>query len=63
MEGKNGGVYGLDGFNPIQFIPNGVYLTGFYSNAPTREVMDEIFGFLKEKRLKPCMGKAYDFPT
>lgn len=56
-----GGVYVLNGFDPIKFIPNGVYLSGFYSNAPTQEVMDNIFSFLREHSLCPCVGAEYDF--
>ena len=56
-----GGVYALNGFDPIKFIPNGVYLTGFHSNWPTGEVMGAIFTFLEEKGLLPCMGAVYDF--
>ena len=56
-----GGVYGLNGFDPIKEIPNGVYLTGFYSNQPTQEIMDDIFSFLEEHRLNPCVGKCFAF--
>lgn len=35
-----GGIYALNSFDPIKFIPNGVYLTGFHSNWPTQKVMD-----------------------
>ena len=40
-----GGVYALNGFDPIKEIPNGVYLTGFFSNYPTRQTMTDIFSF------------------
>lgn len=56
-----GGVYALNGFDSIKFIPNGVYLTGFYSNAPTQEVMDDIFSFICENHLRPCVGAEFDF--
>ena len=56
-----GDVYALNGFDPVKFIPNGVYLTGFHSNWPTGEVMGAIFAFLEEKGLLPCMGAVYDF--
>jgi len=59
--GLLGGVYALNGFDPIKDIPNGVYLTGFFSNYPTQQVMDEIFAFLKEKKLVPVSGRAFDF--
>jgi NADPH:quinone reductase-like Zn-dependent oxidoreductase len=56
-----GGVYALNGFDPIKDIPNGVYLTGFYSNYPTQEIVNEMFGFLKEKKLIPVSGKVFSF--
>ena len=56
-----GGVYTLDGFDPIKEIPNGVYLTGFFSNYPTQETMDEIFAYLNKHHLTPAVGAVYDF--
>ncbi len=59
--GLLGGVYALNGFDPIKDIPNGVYLTGFFSNYPTQTVIDEIFAFLNDKKLKPKCGKVFSF--
>mgnify|MGYP003571272289 CR=1 FL=1 len=59
--GLLGGVYALNGFDPIKDIPNGVYLTGFFSNYPTKQVIDDIFAFLNEHRLTPKCGKVFDF--
>jgi len=59
--GLLGGVYALNGFDPIKDIPNGVYLTGFFSNYPTQQVMDEIIAFLNEHHLVPMSGKLFDF--
>ena len=56
-----GGVYTLDGFDPIKDIPNGVYLTGFFSNYPTQETMDEIFAFLQAHQLTPRRGPVFEF--
>jgi NADPH:quinone reductase-like Zn-dependent oxidoreductase len=56
-----GGVYALNGFDPIKDIPNGVYLTGFYSNYPTQEIVNQMFGFLNEKNLTPVSGKVFGF--
>ncbi len=56
-----GGVYALNGFDPIKDIPNGVYLTGFFSNDPTQQVIDEIFAFLNAKKLIPASGKVFEF--
>lgn len=56
-----GEVYTLNGFDPIKEIPNGVYLTGFFSNYPARQTMEEIFSFLKEHRIRPGVGAVYSF--
>ncbi len=56
-----GGVYALNGFDPIKFIPNGVYLAGFHSNWPTRQAMDDIFAFIGRNKWKPCIGASYGF--
>lgn len=56
-----GGVYALDGFDPIKDIPNGVYLTGYFSNSPTQETVDDIFAFLKEHDLHPTYTRCFDF--
>lgn len=59
--GVLGGMYALDGFDPIKEIPNGVYLTGFFSNYPTQVVIDNIFSFMRAHRLEPCIGKTFAF--
>jgi NADPH:quinone reductase-like Zn-dependent oxidoreductase len=56
-----GGVYALNGFDPIKDIPNGVYLTGFYSNYPTQEIVDQMFHFIREKKITPVSGKVFAF--
>lgn len=56
-----GGVPTLNAFDPIKGIPNGVYLTGFHSNWPTKQAMDEIFAFLDKHALEPCVGAVYTF--
>ena len=59
--GVLGKVYEWNHFDPIKDIPNGVCLTGFYSNYPTGEVMQEIFRFMDAHQLKPLIGKTYPF--
>lgn len=59
--GVLGGVYTINGFDPIKAIPNGVYLTGFYSNKPDKNTMDEIFRFIESNHLNPPIGKVFDF--
>ena len=45
-----GGEESLKNFEPIFEIPNGVYLTGFYSNTPTQKIVDKIFEFIEAKK-------------
>ncbi|MCR5228556.1 MAG: zinc-binding dehydrogenase [Solobacterium sp.] len=59
--GLLGGVYTLNGFDPIKDIPNGVFLTGFFSNYPSQKDMDAVFSFLNEKKILPAYGKVFDF--
>ena len=59
--GVLGGQYVLDDFDPIKDIPNGVYLTGFYSNTPSPAVIQDIFAFLAQHDLHPRIGASYDF--
>lgn len=59
--GVLGKVYEWNHFDPIKDIPNGVCLTGFYSNYPTASVMRDIFAFLDNHQLKPLVGAVYDF--
>lgn len=49
----------LNGFDPIKDIPNGVYLTGFFSNYPTQQVIDGIFSLIKEYNLHPVITKVF----
>lgn len=56
--GKKGS---LDGFDPIKDIPNGVYLTGFYSNYPTQRNIDAIFNMIKKHRLHPVIANVLSF--
>ncbi len=56
-----GGQFVLNGFDPIKDIPNGCYLTGFFSNYPTQEVMDHIFAFVAKHGIEPFVAKVFDF--
>lgn len=56
-----GGVFTLNDFDPIKDIPNGVYLTGFFSNFPTQQVINDIFAFLNVHRIVPTYGEHFTF--
>lgn len=56
-----GGLYAINNFDAIKFIPNGLYLTSFYSNFPTQNIINDILNFFEEHNLKPCIGKVFSF--
>lgn len=56
-----GRVYELNNFDPIKDIPNGVYLTGFFSNYPTQQIIDDIFNFINKKNIIPNFVNVFDF--
>lgn len=45
----------------IKDIPNGVYLTGFFSNYPSQQIIDELFAFLNRTKIIPSAGKIFEF--
>lgn len=51
--------YTLRDFDPTKDIPNGVSLSGFYSNYPTQEAMDAIFGLIAAHGLHPHIAARY----
>lgn len=46
-------------FDVIKSIPNGVYLSSFYSNYPTQAVIDDIFKRIEEHHLDPIIGAVF----
>lgn len=58
--GVLGNVFTLNGFDPIKYIPNGVFLSGFYSNFPTREAIDEMSSLIRRARIHPLYSKVFN---
>ncbi|WP_350455514.1 zinc-binding dehydrogenase [Slackia heliotrinireducens] len=56
-----GGAEQLEGFDPIKDIPNGRYLTGFFSNYPTQETITAIFEFVVERGIEPYVTEVFSF--
>lgn len=56
-----GGIGALNGFDPIKGIPNGCYLTGFFSNYPTQQTMSDIFEFVAKHHIEPFIAQTFDF--
>ena len=59
--GLLGKVYLMDGFDPIKEIPNGCYLTGFFSNYPSQEIIDSMMGYINKYKINPTYGEVYNF--
>ena len=57
--GPLGGVYALAHFDPIKDVPNGVFLTGFFSNYPTQAVIDDLFSLIESRHLQPLHGPVF----
>lgn len=56
--GVLGNVFTVPQFDPIKYIPNGVFLTGFFSNFPTQETIDSLFNLITEANIKPLYSKV-----
>ena len=56
--GVLGGKYVLDGFDPIKEIPNGRYLTGFYSNSPTQTEIDGMMSLIATGNVYPVIDSV-----
>ncbi len=57
--GVLGNVYSVAQFDPIKYIPNGVFLTGFYSNFPSYQSINGLFDLINEVQLKPLYAKVF----
>lgn len=57
--GVLGGVEYIPEFDPIKTIPNNRYLTSFFSNYPTQEIIDKMFKFIVDNEIKPEIGKVF----
>ncbi len=54
-----GNVFTVEHFDPIKFIPNGVFLTGFFSNYPTRKAIDGLFALIRKSGIKPLYSRVF----
>lgn len=54
-----GNVFTVKDFEPIKYIPNGVFLSSFYSNDPTQKTIDEIFALIREHHIKPLFSRVF----
>jgi NADPH:quinone reductase-like Zn-dependent oxidoreductase len=49
----------LNNFDPIKDLPSGVYLTGFFSNYPTKAIINAIFEHLHKHILRPVISTVF----
>ena len=56
--GVLGNVFTVGQFDPIKYIPNGVFLTGFFSNFPTQKAIDSLFNLITKANIKPLSSKV-----
>ncbi len=46
-------------FDPIKYIPNGVFLTGFFSNFPTRQAINNMLMLIRKGGIQPLYSKVF----
>ena len=51
--------YTLSNFDPIKDIPNGVSLSGFFSNYPDQTTITELFSFINKHAIHPFIAARY----
>ena len=51
--------YTLNNFDPIKDIPNGVSLSGFFSNYPDQATITELFSFINKHAIHPFIAARY----
>ena len=54
-----GNVFTVANFDPIKYIPNGVFLTGFFSNYPTQTAIDNMMGLIIKGDIRPLYNKVF----
>ena len=57
--GVLGNVFTVQNFDPIKYIPNGVYLTGFFSNFSTLKAIDGLFHLIRTANIRPLYAKIF----
>ncbi len=57
--GLLGNQFTVPQFDPIKYIPNGVFLTGFFSNFPTRQSIDNLFSLIRKGHIQPLYSKVF----
>ncbi len=59
--GLLGGVFGIKDFDPIKEIPSGIYLTGFYSNYPSKTEIDDMMALIERNEIHPIIANQFPF--
>ena len=54
-----GNVFTVEHFDPIKYIPNGVFLTGFFSNYPTQAAIDHMMELIIKGGIRPLYNKVF----
>ena len=57
--GVLGKVYHVSQFDPIKYLPNGVFLSSFYSNTPTQEALDAMMTLMERGGIEPQYSRVF----
>ncbi len=54
-----GNQFTVEHFDPIKYIPNGVFLTGFFSNYPTQATINSMMQLIANGGIRPLYNKVF----
>lgn len=54
-----GNQFTVEHFDPIKYIPNGVFLAGFFSNYPTQTAIDNMMELIIKGGIRPLYNKVF----
>jgi len=54
-----GNVFTVEHFDPIKYVPNGVFLSGFFSNYPTTEAIGRLMEIIRKGQISPLYSKVF----
>lgn len=57
--GLLGNVFTVPQFDAIKYIPNGVFLTGFFSNFPSQAVIDRLMDIIENAHISPLYKRVF----
>lgn len=55
-----GNIFTVEHFDPIKYIPNGVFLSGYFSNFPTKKNINKMMEIIQKNGITPLYSKVFN---